>query len=100
MNWSETDKLGGGGGGGRLPTDEPLLLSVRILLLETEADKFPAGISDTARKLCITGWTGALGAAERTSPVIRWAFAAINSEVFSKRNWTLFQNASQLMAKL
>lgn len=40
------------------------LLSVRILLLETEADKFPTGISDTARKLCVTGWTGAPVAAK------------------------------------
>lgn len=43
------------GGGVRLPADEPLLLSVRILLLETEADKFPAGISDRARKLLLVG---------------------------------------------
>lgn len=42
MNWVEADKLGGGGEG-RLPAGEPLLLSVRILLLETEADKFPTG---------------------------------------------------------
>lgn len=53
MNWSGADKLRGGGR--RLPADEPLLLSVRILLLETEADKFPTGISDAARKLCVTG---------------------------------------------
>lgn len=45
INWE-------GGGGGLLPADEPLLLSVRILLLETAADKFPTGISDAARKLC------------------------------------------------
>lgn len=44
-----------GGGGVRLPADEPLLLSVRFLLLETEADKFPAGISDTARELLLVG---------------------------------------------
>lgn len=44
---------------------------------------------------CVTGWTGALAAAKRTSHVIRWDFAAVNSGVFSKRNWTLSQNAMQ-----
>lgn len=45
---------------------------VGILLLETEADKFPTGISDAARKLYVTGWTGALAAAKDLSCYQMW----------------------------
>lgn len=53
-----------------------------------------------ARKLCVTGWTGALEAAKRTSRVIRCDVAVVNSEVLSKGNWMLSQNAPRLMVKL
>lgn len=90
MNCSEADKLGGGV---LLLADGPLLLSVRILLLETEADKFPTGISDMARKLCVTGWTGAPGA-PKGPRCYQTECAAVNSEVFSERNPTPSQKAT------
>lgn len=52
MNWSEADKSGDAGRWGLLPTDEPLLLSGRILLLETELISLQQELVTGARKPC------------------------------------------------
>lgn len=87
MNWSEADKLEGWEWGSTTHRWASSLISQDSAARDRKLIKFPTGISDVARKLCVTGWTGALAAAKRISRVIWCDVAVINREVFSKRNW-------------